>query len=996
MNELDATPDRELVLRRLTDPFPAGPGEYAPALWVAATAAAVLLAAVWVVRLYRRDARVLGWAGAVPLAGCRLLVYLLLAAAFLLPAIQTWERSEKRSKVVFVVDVSPSVTEVADERPSDPKAKPTARLDKLLDTLTDDRLGLLKTLVQKNPVTVYRFGGRLDEESVTFDAGGPAWTRAEWAAWLRGDLKAWLLRPLTPAGRELLAKSPAWDGDAPGTPEWAAGWAKRPDAEVIPAGLSDPDKATLAAARGRLEKRSDVVRVVGQGTNLPDALAAAVNREAGNLVQAVVAFSDGRSTAGADAGFRQLKERAARERIPVFTVAVGEARDMTAITITDVQAADRAPPDEPFKVSVEADGVGLADAEAEVKLGLFAPGKSPKDKDGKPAPPDVELTRPLKFAGTTAPPHGAAEFVVDAEAADFPEPLTEPAKKAGKKRQLRQGTWTAVARIARDKREVTADEWHVSPPRAVQVLDKPLRVLLFAGAATREYQTLRTLLVRETQQNRAELSIYLQSAAGRAGTAVQDVPPERLLTKFPGRLDTSGRGEADGDRFGNLNQYDLVIAFDPDWSELSADQVRNVQEWVDNLGGGLIFVAGPVNSFQLARADEDGRLKPLLDLLPVVLDDAVLVKTRPVPRTPRRLALKPNPEFDVLRLEDDKPDDPVAGWAGYFGSDKPDRGFFAYYPVKAAKPVSTTLAELVEPGEGGESPGRRPWLVTAQTKRGRGVFLASGELWRLRTYDPDYYDRLWVKLARYAAGNRDVRESRGRVLVGKEFPAGAVVRVQARLLAPNARPYPPDAISPKFTVARFTAGGEKVPGVKDEGPFELRPRRSGGEFDGYYTGQFLADPARFPPGDSRYRISVEVPDAVGESVTADLTLRRADPELDNTRPDFAALEDAAGTLDEVRGRVTDPAVLKVLEGGPGGAAGKLAARLAERDKLAALPACVEAVSQTSRSRGPVQDLWDRGPTLSSGDRRAEVSWLLIAAVGLLGVEWLVRKLARLA
>ena len=452
VTEPDAAPDRELVFRRLAEPFPGGPAEYAPALWVAVTVVALLLAVVWVARLYRRDAVTLHWWLAVPLAAARFAVYALLAVAFLLPAFQTWERQEKRSKVVLLVDVSPSVLTVADERPPDAKTRAPTRLDKLLDALTDDRLALLAKLTAKNPVTVYRFGGRLDDEPMTFTAETPAWTRADWAGWLGGDLKAWLLKPLSPAGRQLLAKTQAWDGDATGTPEWAVGWVRRPDAEAVPDGLGEADKAAVLAARGKLEKRADLVRAVGQGTDLPGAAAAAVNREAGNLVQAVVVFSDGRSPAGTDPTFRQFKERAGRDRVPVFTVAVGEARDVTAIQITDVQAADRAPPDEPFKVAVEADGVGLADATAEVRLGLFAPGRSPKD--GKPA--DVELTRPLKFLGNTSPPHGAAEFAIDPESADFPDTLTEASKKVGKKRQLRQGAWTAFARIARDKREITA------------------------------------------------------------------------------------------------------------------------------------------------------------------------------------------------------------------------------------------------------------------------------------------------------------------------------------------------------------------------------------------------------------------------------------------------------------------------------------------------------------------------------------------------------------
>ena len=82
----------------------------------------------------------------------------------------------------------------------------------------------------------------------------------------------------------------------------------------------------------------------------------------------------------------------------------------------------------------------------------------------------------------------------------MPEALTEESKKVGRRRQLKQGQWAAVAQIARDKREVFPDHEHVSPPRPVQVIDRPLRVLLFASGPTREYQTLRTLLVRESRR----------------------------------------------------------------------------------------------------------------------------------------------------------------------------------------------------------------------------------------------------------------------------------------------------------------------------------------------------------------------------------------------------------------------------------------------------------------------------------------------------------------
>jgi hypothetical protein len=224
------------------------------------------------------------------------------------------------------------------------------------------------------------------------------------------------------------------------------------------------------------------------------------------------------------------------------------------------------------------------------------------------------------------------------------------------------------------------------------------------------------------------------------------------------------------------------------------------------------------------------------------------------------LILKPNPEFDVLRLEDDEEDDPVAGWEQFFTKRKkyvpepdprlnwsPRRGFFSYYPVKAVKPGASTLAEFIDLKDNGD-PDPKPWLVTNQPARGRTAFLASGETWRLRETNQDYFDRFWVKLGRYIASNRDVKASRGRILMSKEFSSGSLVRVQTRLLAPNGTPYEINAVTPKFTVTQLNSSGEKV--LKDGrpqemGPFELKAKKSA-EFDGYYTGQVLADESRFP------------------------------------------------------------------------------------------------------------------------------------------------------
>src|SRR5262249_41044220 len=151
---------------------------------------------------------------------------------------------------------------------------------------------------------------------------------------------------------------------------------------------------------------------------------------------------------------------------------------------------------------------------------------------------------------------------------------------------------------------------------------------------------------------------------------------------------------------------------------------------------------------------------------------------------------------------------------------------------------------------------------------------------------------------------------------------------------------------------------------KEHGPFELKPRKGGGEFDGYYAGQVLAESGRFPPGDSRYRVVIDVPDSPGDTIQGEFLLKKSDPELDNVRPDFAALQAAASSLEEVAKRLSDPAVLEKLKGSERDMTRvKLAFKLSETDKLAVIPECFlpsEATAKTERNRGPVEDLWDKG------------------------------------
>ena len=338
--------------------------------------------------------------------------------------------------------------------------------------------------------------------------------------------------------------------------------------------------------------------------------------------------------------------------------------------------------------------------------------------------------------------------------------------------------------------------------------------------------------------------------------------------------------------------------------------------------------------------------------------------------------------------------------------------------MKEVKPGSAILAEFMDLSDAGE-PAPQPWIVTNNPSASyRTAFLASAELYRLHPYDAsegtgrEYFERFWFKLIKYMAAKRNLKAPRGRILVSKEGVTGSPLRVQARILNQTAKPYDPNgpaAISPKFKIIQETPGGEK----REFGPFDLAAKQTAGAiFDGYYSGQVLLDPKQFPPGDYIYRVVIDVPDSSGETLGGEFRVRKSDPENDNIRPDYAAMLRMASEFNgDVLSRVSERAKGTFSTTLPKEAdVPRLAFKLSDKELLALIPECIISQNANALNRGPVNDLWDRGiimPKVDGEDtprRKYLISWwsgqrlsiVLLVVVFLLSVEWLVRKLLRLA
>ncbi len=1057
---------------------------------------------LFVVLMYIRDARSVRWYWAGFLAVLRITVYAILCFVFLLPARQTWERSKKESRVVVLLDITPSMTRKSDDIATAKKRK--TRMEYLIEFLTDKDVTLLRNLLKDNPVYVYSFGTRLDESARELkrdaEGTGPLWGPQDWQALAEYDFRPFLRDGLSAADAATLANTtnPAdWGGPKPKAPPkpegaegkeplddkakdeqrvepedwaaWAAKWsayraewaAKKSKAEAerrdfnekLVNGISDAGNTILAENLEKLERRIGVAQSIALGTNVPDSLAAAVNRESPNMVQGVIVLSDMRSNLGSDSSYRELRDTASKAKVPLFMISVGEDRQNSSIVITDVQSGDDMPPDEGGKVSVEADGFNLAGKTVNVELDVWLPGKDTKGppdytyKDSRADKTKGSATPYTITFGPGDPPHGSVEFLIEpGRLAADPDPraralVTDSTDAAIKKPVLKAGRWNVRARIPKDENEAFRGDFHMRERKdGIEVIQKKLRVLAIAGAPTREFQFIRTFLSREVLENRATLTVLVQNDAGLSGNLTPN-PTEKVIRRFPTRLDLTNKAVSDEERPYNLNEYDLIIAFDPDWTEVSQQQAEDLKTWVERQGGGFILVADRINTSQLARVErprageeakgDSQRLLPILEILPVEPDDYIVVRLKSIPRTPRRLYLHPMPGSDLLKIDDPPEaekkddgkgpaDDPTAGWEQFFTDrDKyskhpdekveyyPRRGFFSCYPVKDVKAGAHILAEFADVDERGAGK-NLPWLVVSNPSAGfRTCFMGSGEIYRMYAYSKDYYERYWAKLMKYMAGKRSAKTtSRGRVIVSKEVISGSPVRVQAQLLDPSSKPYKDGAIDPKFNVLRIAANGEK----SLQGPF---PLTSTG-VDGYYKGNVVADSKLFPPGDSEYQIVVDVPDGPAAPLTGKFQITRSDLEMDVTKPDTAAWLTLASDFDEAfQSRIPEKVKntfatrLPKDNGVP-----KLAFKMNERELINLIPECFRTEERKFDTRGPVNDLWDKGVDLP--DRKEDgnvwernvpedwagktlpVSWVMLVVVSLLCLEWLIRKLLRLA
>ncbi len=993
----------EFFWRRLSEP-PELFGQaldFDPRWWLALAAPLLALALVLVVRLYIRDGKAVGWGWGALLATLRTLVFVTLFVVWLLPAVKEVEYTEQHSRVLLVFDVSASL-QASDEPPADLPGPPReTRQEIVLDLLKSEEpakagtptsqsaaaeAGFVSRLLHKNPLVCYRFGEQLDDREWQVTKGHrPSFL--EWSRRLQPTLRPTLGEPVFQEALEEFARAGERLQKLDELEEPAK---ERRQADIV------KDLERALAEHPQLHER------LLNRTNLGEALLQVLRKESGNLVQGIIVFSDGRNNAGSTSDLTEVVKQAKKAKIPVFTVGVGVHRETPNLRLVDVLAPSQVQPEDefPVRVAVEAENLPRA-PEATVILTIE-----------RPDLPKEELTQKITLTDTTSRlATGAAEFRINLAEIFFKR--ADP--KTPEVREKLKGDWTFKARVTHVKGERTRSDNVSETPAVVKVIDRKPSVLLLAHVATRDYQFLRTMLIRE--QDKFELTIHLQTVQDGV---VQDVDPKRLLPNFPNNL-----RDRDGDPM-NLGNYDVVVAFDPDWRALPPAARENLYKWVQDFAGGLIVEAGPVHTFALAR-DKD--LKVIRDLYPVELDNTATSFTMMERSTKEPWALNWGPTASQMTFLDltesgDKAK-VLEGWEQFFGvarnpntgaADQPaKRGFFSFFPVRDRKLTADVLARFADPKALTHRGERQPFMVMHTVRKGQVFYLGSGEMYRLRAYSEKYLERFWAKLIRHLGrGDLGRGSRRGLLVAGSRYVEGDTVEVEAQLLDAEMKPLKLDPNEKVLLRVQPPQGMTDFPREWLAG-LEMKPAPGR---PGWFS-------ARFPVRRAgNYALQLDIP-GTRETLAGKFRVEGTDPERDATRPDFALLHRLASDARELEMPAENerkrPEVMKALgqarelmktqaKNAPPGVVTLTPENETERlffvlgqDNLSTaelIPDCLDSRVDSYRTEGRVTDLWDKGWTVFQDIHHPENAegppWALVLLVTLISAEWLTRKLLKLA
>ena len=669
------------------------------------------------------------------------------------------------------------------------------------------------------------------------------------------------------------------------------GW-RSPDIESTqPMTLtSQPQERSMEPSPGAKPDWSVELAPTGTATQMGAAIQHVVNRERGGPIAGIVVITDGRNTSGTEPSIAAAS--ATDAGIPVYAIGIGSDQRQKNVAVADIQCPSRVFPGDKFSIKALIQGVGFEQVTVEL-VSVDEKGTEAEEAEAEKRVTLLPDNRPV------------------------PVQFNIQRNDEGKRR--------FIVRVRPAPGEL--DTRDNERTELIEIVERKTRILLMAGGPTREFRFLRNQLYRDRD---VVLHVWLQTA--KAGA---DQEADKLLFDFPSTREA-------------MFEYDCVIAFDPEWRTLNENQAALLERWVSEKAGGLIVVAGPVYTPEWTRRPRGDRVVDRIRRLYPVSFFSQGSATLKLGRFggERAYPLEFTREGRVaeqLWLADTATENQAA-WARF-------DGVFGYYAVNEAKQGADILAYFADPSTMVDD--QMPiYLASHFYGSGRVFFQASGEMWRIREVDVEYFQQYYTKLVRWASQGRLLRDSnRGVLLVDRpRCWVGDSVAIRALLRDARDEPLTRDEVNALIVSPDGETQQVKLRRIQDV----AQP--------GTYLGEVVAR----REGD--YRISLAIPDSAQAEVIS-AQVRAAIPDLEKQRPERndATLSELAnrtgghyfvGLDDAFRGEEHPTSLISLIE---------------PRDQESFLPG-----------------IPDRDFT------RRLMGWLLGVISLVLVIEWTVRRLHKLA
>ncbi|MCG8587345.1 MAG: VWA domain-containing protein, partial [Pirellulales bacterium] len=527
---------------------------------------------------------------------------------------------------------------------------------------------------------------------------------------------------------------------------------------------------------------AELLSATGSETLLVDSLRKFLHQQRSEPLSGVIVLSDGGDTS--DTEIDQTVSLARDLGVPILTVGVGTERRERNVAISGVSSPALVYPGDKFQITARIRAQDFARRRATIRV--FSQDASSRTAVRKPVAKKTEI---LGADGEDVP------VVFD---------ITPAEEEIGRR------LYTVEVDAFSDDIATEDNTWGPFP---IEIVEQRLKVLLIAGGPTREYRFLRNQLRRDRQMDVVEWPQWADPGLTHASHTV--------IHEFPASL-------------AELDEYDVLVAIDPDWQRLATEQLSALERWVGEQAGGMIAVAGPIYTDQWTY---DARMAKLRTLYPVkfsqrfsLLSDepAGSAKAWPLEFTNEGLRAK------FLWLDDDAVESRTI-WSQF-------EGVFGTYRVRGGDLGATVYARYSDP-----QAGDAPYMAEQIYGAGRVFFIGSGELWRLRALSDGYFETFYTKLIRHVSQHRLNRQnSRGMLLVERQpYAIGSTVTVRAQLKDERFEPLRQASVS--MDIVRPDRSKKTI---------DLVPETA---HEGMFVGQFAAE------REGLYQLVLPVPGSIARS-----------------------------------------------------------------------------------------------------------------------------------